>query len=65
MKKIAFMGNDSLADISEVRRPGITALARKIANEHPKWSVMRVMQEAKIRYTTRTAMPPNTHYPER
>lgn len=59
VKNIAFIGDDSLAQISEERRPGISAMARKIAAEHPKWSVARVMHEAKIRYTTKRSMRPN------
>ena len=50
---------DQLADISEERRPGISELARTIAEAHPRWTLMRVMSEAKSRYETRNAKRPN------
>lgn len=40
-------------DESELRRPGITALAASIREAHPKWSASRVMAEAKSRYHAR------------
>lgn len=39
-----------LAAISEVRRPGITKLAEKIALEHPSWSDDRVHRQAKVQW---------------
>lgn len=35
---------------SELRRPGVQALAEKIALENPKWSALRVMTQAKLEY---------------
>ncbi len=42
-----------LHEETEVRRPGITALARSIAAEHPDWPATTVLAEAKREYERR------------
>jgi len=45
-------------ETSEIRRPGVNALAAKLLKENPNWDVNRAMAEAKTRILHRDARTP-------